>query len=173
MWSKAKPPPKPYKHSPSSKRTVSVVQIDVTDDKSVDSAAVKVDATFGRLNVLVNNARVYSEKQPARDALRDSLAVNVVGSVSTTDAFPPLLRKSSKPWLVFVTSAMGSLTHSSDPKSRYYGLYANEYRASKAAVNMLMVQYAGKLGREGVMVLGADPGFCATNFTGNPDALKQ
>jgi NAD(P)-dependent dehydrogenase (short-subunit alcohol dehydrogenase family) len=68
---------------------------------------------------------------------------------------------------------MGSLAHSSDPKSRHYGAYANEYRASKAAMNMLMVRYAGALGREGVRVLGADPGFCATNFTGNPDALRQ
>jgi NAD(P)-dependent dehydrogenase (short-subunit alcohol dehydrogenase family) len=68
---------------------------------------------------------------------------------------------------------MGSLAHSSDLKSRHYGSYANEYRASKAAVKMLMVQYAGILGREGVRVLGADPGFCATNFTGNPDALRQ
>lgn len=59
---------------------------------------------------------------------------------------------------------MGSLTHSSDPTSRHYGPYANEYRASKAALNMLMVQYAGRLGGEGIKVLGADPGFCATGF---------
>ena len=68
---------------------------------------------------------------------------------------------------------MGSLTHSSDPNSRHYGPYANEYRTSKAALNILMLQYLGKLGREGVKVLGADPGFCATSFTGNLDSLRQ
>jgi NAD(P)-dependent dehydrogenase (short-subunit alcohol dehydrogenase family) len=46
---------------------------DVTDDKSVNAAAAKVEATYRRLDVLVNNAGVYSEKQPARDTLHNSL----------------------------------------------------------------------------------------------------
>lgn len=139
----------------------------------MDAAAGKVGAIFGHLNVLVNNAGVYSEKQPTRDALRDSLAVNVISAASTTNASLPLLRKSSKPRLVFVTSVIGSLTHSSDTSSRHYGPYANKYWASKAAVNMLMVQYAGPLGQDGVAMLSADPRFCATNLTGNPNALRQ
>jgi NAD(P)-dependent dehydrogenase (short-subunit alcohol dehydrogenase family) len=68
---------------------------------------------------------------------------------------------------------MGSLTHASDPTSRHYGPYASEYRASKAALNMLVVQYAGRLGREGVKVLGADPAFCATGLAGEPEALRK
>lgn len=36
---------------------------------------------------------------------------------------------------------------------------------------MLMVQYSGQL--EGFKVLGADPGFCATNVIGDPDALRK
>jgi NAD(P)-dependent dehydrogenase (short-subunit alcohol dehydrogenase family) len=68
---------------------------------------------------------------------------------------------------------MGSLTHPSDPNSRHYCPSANEYRASKAALNMLMLRYSGKLGREGIKILGADPGFCATNFTGNLDSVRQ
>jgi NAD(P)-dependent dehydrogenase (short-subunit alcohol dehydrogenase family) len=123
--------------------------------------------------VLVNNAGSYSEQQPARDALRASLAVNVIGAISTTDAFLPLLRKSSAPRLVFLTSSMASLTYSSDSSSRHYDPYADAYGASKAALNMLMVQYAGRLGREGVKVLGVDPGFCATGFTGDPEALHR
>jgi hypothetical protein len=38
---------------------------------------------------------------------------------------------------------------------------------------MLMVQYAGRLGREGFKVLGADPGFCATGMTGDPESLEK
>lgn len=158
---------------PDLKGTVSTLQIDVTDDESVDVATASVDAEYGRLDVLVNNAGIYGESQLNRDALRTSLAVNVVGAASTTDAFLPLLRKSSSPRIVFVTSAMASFTHSSDPTSRHYGPYANEYHASKAAANMLMVQYAGKLGREGFKVLGVDPGFCATDMTGDPESLKK
>lgn len=139
----------------------------------MNAAAATVAATHGRLDILVNNAGIYTEKQPSRDALRDSLAVNVVGAVSVTDAFLPLLRKSASPRLVLVAYSMGSLTYPSDEKSRHYGPYADAYRASKAALNMLMVQYTGRLGREGIRVIGGDPGFCATGFRGDPESLRK
>jgi NAD(P)-dependent dehydrogenase (short-subunit alcohol dehydrogenase family) len=97
----------------------------------------------------------------------------VVGAVSVTEAFLPILFKSSAPRLIFVTSSLGSLAYTSDKNSRHYGPYANELRVSKAALNMAMVGYANhpKLGK--IKVLGADPGFLATNLTGNPDALRK
>jgi NAD(P)-dependent dehydrogenase (short-subunit alcohol dehydrogenase family) len=52
---------------------------------------------------------------------------------------------------------MAFFSHSSDPTSWHYGTHANEYRASKAVLNMLMVQYAGRLGRKGFKGVGADP----------------
>ncbi|KAI9769743.1 MAG: putative secondary metabolism biosynthetic enzyme [Geoglossum umbratile] len=158
---------------PGLKGSVSHVQIDVTNDSSVDAAAAQVDATHGRLDTLVNNAGIFSAKQPAREALRDVLAVNVVGALSTTEAFLPLLRKAPAPRIVFVSSSVGSITHAADPKSKYYGAHANEYRASKAALNMLIVQYWARLGKDGFKVFGADPGLVATNFTGNPEQLRQ
>ncbi|KAI9774134.1 MAG: hypothetical protein M1840_005227 [Geoglossum simile] len=109
---------------PGLKGTISLVRINVIDDK------------YGRLDVLVNDSGIFSAKQPARDAFRDTLAVSVVGALSTTEAFLPLLRRSSAPRLVFVSSSIGSITHAADPNSRYYGAHASEYRASKAALNM-------------------------------------
>jgi NAD(P)-dependent dehydrogenase (short-subunit alcohol dehydrogenase family) len=38
------------------KGEVSTIQIEVTDDKSVDTAAAKVEADYGRVDALVNNA---------------------------------------------------------------------------------------------------------------------
>jgi NAD(P)-dependent dehydrogenase (short-subunit alcohol dehydrogenase family) len=69
---------------------------------------------------------------------------------------------------------MGSLVGSSDPKSRYYksvlGASPMEYKVSKAALNMLMVEYWKKYGlHEGgrLRVYTADPGPNATNFMGH------
>ncbi|XXG93934.1 hypothetical protein Hte_000184 [Hypoxylon texense] len=158
------------------KGTVSSTQIDVTDDQSVDAAALRVASEYGRLDVLVNNAGIVSmASPPTREALRPILETNVVGALSVTEAFLDLLRKSTHkpPRLVFVSSSTGSITHAADPNSPYYSPGATEYRTSKAALNMMMVMYYARLKPEGFFVFGADPGLCATNFTGNADALRK
>ena len=154
------------------KGSVDAVQIDVTDDVSVDAAAVHVAEKYGRLDVLVNNAGIFSQNPSAREAYREILAVNCVGALSATEAFLPLLRKSKAPRLVFVSSSTGSISYAADPTSKYYIPRANDYRSSKAALNMLMVQYAHKLGLEGFKVFGADPGLVATNLV-NVEELRK
>ncbi|KAI1213918.1 NAD(P)-binding protein [Annulohypoxylon truncatum] len=161
------------------KGTVSSTQIDVTNDESVDAAASRIASEYGRLDVLVNNAGIVSIAQPpTRAVMRRILDTNVVGSLSVTEAFLPLLRQTAhKPArLVFVSSSTGSITHASNPASPHYAPGgATEYRTSKAALNMLMALYAARLRRpEGSFyVFGADPGLCATNFTGDPAALRD
>ena len=140
------------------------MQIEVTDDSTVDSAASQVASTFGRLDVLVNNAGVFSKNPVVRESARETMAVNVVGSISVTEAFLPLLRKSSAPRLIFVSSSVGSISQAADPNSPYFRPAGNEYRASKAALNMYIVQYHNKLSSEGIKVFGADPGLVVTNL---------
>jgi NAD(P)-dependent dehydrogenase (short-subunit alcohol dehydrogenase family) len=149
------------------KGTVTAVQIDVINDASVDAAARQVKDTFGRLDILVNNAGIGARHSSlVRDAMREVLAVNVVGVVSVTEAFLPLLRRSSAPRLIFVSSTTGSITYAADPNSPLHGGGAIDYRSSKAALNMLMVLYWNRLERDGFMVFGANPGLIATNFHG-------
>jgi NAD(P)-dependent dehydrogenase (short-subunit alcohol dehydrogenase family) len=157
------------------KGTVETIQMDVTDDDSVDAAAAAVSRSHGRLDILVNCAGII-RLGPPRQAAREIFATNVVGYISVTEAFLPLMRKSAAaggtPRLVFVSSSTGSITHASDPTSKYYAPAANEYRASNAARNMLMNQYWVKLQQEGFLVFGADPGLTATHFM-DPEALRK
>ncbi|KAH8814898.1 putative short chain dehydrogenase/reductase [Xylogone sp. PMI_703] len=155
------------------KGTVSAVKLDVTSEASVEAAATIVAQLHGRLDVLVNNAGIFSKNLNSTDCLRENFAVNCIGVVSVTEAFLPLLRKSSSPRLIFVSTSVGSLTLASDPRSKYYSSAANEYRASKAALNMLMVQYWVKLGPEGFKVFGADPGLIATNLIDADQVRKR
>lgn len=143
-------------------------------DQSVDAAAEYVSAKYGRLDALVNNAGINDFNPVRRENLRRVLATNVVGATSVTEAFLPLLRKSEEPRLVFVSSSMGSLTGASDKNSPYYRPVATEYRTSKVALNMIMVQYHHILGLEGknFKVLAADPGINATNLTGDANSLR-
>jgi NAD(P)-dependent dehydrogenase (short-subunit alcohol dehydrogenase family) len=122
---------------------------------------------------LINNAGVVSLDPVKRDALREALAVNLVGPVSVTEAFLSLLRNSPSPRIIFVSSSVGSLTHSSDPTSHFYNPAGMEYRASKSGLSMVIIQYQHMLKDEGFKVFGADPGLVATNLTKDPDSLRK
>ena len=150
------------------KGTLSPLELDVTSPASVSAAAAFVEKTHGRLDVLINNAGISSRAANPVDALRESLETNTIGSMLVTETFLPLLRNSPAPRLIFVSSSVGSLTHAADPASTYYRVKIpgrnDHYRASKAAVNMLMIEYDKSLSKEGFKVWAADPGLLATNF---------
>ena len=155
---------------PDLKGSVEAIQLDVTSEESVDKAAEHVASLHERLDVLVNNAGIgeTSTSGPPYKRLRDVLNTNTIGPVLVTEKFLSLLRKSSGPRIVFVSSSGGSLIHASDPTSQYYGsktgMQFSHYRASKAALNMLLIEYHKTLGEEGFKIMGADPGLVVTNF---------
>jgi NAD(P)-dependent dehydrogenase (short-subunit alcohol dehydrogenase family) len=166
---------------PGIKGTLSVLELDVTSDASVDAAAKEVLQTYGRIDILVNNAGIFSRNPSPRDAFREILATNCVGALAVTDAFLPLLLIHPSPAsielitkrLIFVSSSVGSLSQASDPSSKYYNPGALEYRASKACLNMLVVMYNVRLAKQGILVIGADPGLCATDFLDREAVLKR
>jgi NAD(P)-dependent dehydrogenase (short-subunit alcohol dehydrogenase family) len=138
------------------------VALDVTDDASVAAAA----ETVGALDVLVNNAGISGGMVPVPEVTPDLLervfATNVVGLVRVTQAFTPLLARSSNPVIVNVSSGMGSIAITSDPDRLESSLIGLQYPASKAAVNMLTTQYAKALPE--MRVNCVDPGYTATDF---------
>jgi NAD(P)-dependent dehydrogenase (short-subunit alcohol dehydrogenase family) len=145
---------------------VHVLPIDVTSDESVATAAKRVEGSYGRLDVLVNNAGITGPHVAAADTgaddLRETYETNVFGPVRVTRAFLPLLTRSAAPRIVMVSSGMGSIAVTSDPsrlESRLVGLI---YSSSKTALNMITTQYAKAL--PGMRVNAADPGYTATDL---------
>ncbi|MFC8516173.1 SDR family NAD(P)-dependent oxidoreductase [Streptomyces sp. NPDC057257] len=145
------------------------VRVDVTDDASVAAAAADVAEREGRIDVLVNNAGIHGPSgDPGRLTGADALAVfdvNLAGVVRTTTAFLPLLRRSSDPVIVNVSSGMGSLAFTHDPSRAESHALAPLYTASKAALTMLTTQYAKAL--PDIRVNAADPGYTATDLNGH------
>jgi NAD(P)-dependent dehydrogenase (short-subunit alcohol dehydrogenase family) len=145
------------------------VPIDVTDDASVAAAARDVAAHEGVIDVLINNAGVHGPHgDPSGLTGADALGVfdvNFFGVIRTTTAFLPLLRRSSDPVVINVSSGMGSLAITHDPSRTESSVVAPLYTASKAALTMLTTQYAK--GLKDIRVNAADPGYTATDLNGH------
>ncbi|KAJ7744237.1 hypothetical protein DFH07DRAFT_834768 [Mycena maculata] len=151
--------------------SVEALTIDVADDKSIEAAAQTVKAKFGRLDVLINNAGIsldsFTGVPSTREIFEKTFAVNVFGAVATTEAFVPLLEKSSAARIVFVSSDLGSLTWRADPQGKYNFVDVPAYRCSKSAMNMLALGYAHRFRGQGWKVNIHNPGYTATDLNGH------
>jgi NAD(P)-dependent dehydrogenase (short-subunit alcohol dehydrogenase family) len=150
-----------------------LVVVDVTDDASVAAAAKTIEADGG-LDVLVNNAgiEIYGEDgatlgaaEVTADTMRELFEINVFGVVRVTHAFLPLLQRSAAPVVVNVSSGLASLTRVSDPDSHAYGYPGVSHPASKAAVNMITVQFAKAF--PNMRINAVEPGYTATDLNGH------
>ncbi len=152
------------------------VQLDLTEDASVESAARAIDADGG-LDVLVNNAGVALEmrglddvigaENVTADLMQRTFETNVVGTVRVLHAFLPLLRRSPAPVVVNVSGESGSLTRATTPGTPVYDYPGVAFPASKAALNMITIQYAKAF--PNMRINAVDPGLTNTDLTGSTD----
>jgi NAD(P)-dependent dehydrogenase (short-subunit alcohol dehydrogenase family) len=149
------------------------VQLDVTDDASVAAAAKTIEAAGG-LDVLVNNAGIQAEMTDdgviggadlTADVMRRTFETNVFGVVRVLHAFLPLLRHSGAPVVVNVSSRLASLAQLSTPGTRAHDYPGVAYPASKAAVNMITIQYAKAFPT--MRINAVEPGFTKTDLNAN------
>jgi len=150
--------------------SVEFLQIDVTSPPSVDNAAAEVARRHGRLDILVNNAGIALDWCPGSEAtveaLQKTFETNVFGVFRVTKALLPLLKKSKHGRIVNLSSGLGSITNTANgPLAGRNMLLA--YCASKAALNMITVQFANELKSVGIKVNAANPGYTATDMNQN------
>ncbi len=93
----------------------------MTDDASVAGALATIDAAEGRLDVLIHNAGILETGLDGPAALR-SFDTNAAGVVRVTEAALPLLRKSSNPNVVTISSSMGSFWAVTNPERPEHGM---------------------------------------------------
>ena len=152
--------------------------LDVTDAETISAAAAWIDAEFGRLDVLVNNAGISGGRERQRpgavelDAVRAVFETNVFGVIVVTEAMLPLLRRSAAGRIVNVSSGTGSLGWMTDRDHYFWTLPGSAgYAVSKTALNALTVQYAKALAGDEILVNAIAPGACATDFLAGLDRV--
>jgi NAD(P)-dependent dehydrogenase (short-subunit alcohol dehydrogenase family) len=154
-------------HGNSLKSTISILHLDVTSKKSIFAAKNDVEKTYGKVDVLVNNAAVLIIQPMDRlELLRATFETNVFGPWILTEVFESLLKKSASPLVINISSDQGSITKKLDPTNPGAAIPGEHYRASKAAFNMMAACQRYSYKEWGCKVCAFNPGFCVTNLTG-------
>ena len=136
---------------------INVVELDVTNNNSVEGAVSNVLSRAGRIDVLVNNAGIASagvSEAFTAEQVRDLFEVNVFGIQRVLRAVLPTLRNQRDGLVINVGSILGRITFP------FFGLYG----ASKYAVEALTDSYRYELSQLGVEVVLLQPSAYPTNM---------
>lgn len=143
---------------------VRVRQLDVTDEKGIQSLARDIEEEFGRLDVLVNNAGISIDRgqhglDADLDVVRETLEMNLFGAWRLCEAFVPLMQRNRYGRIVNVSSGMGALND--------MGGGSPAYRVSKTSLNALTRILSSELRGSGILVNSVCPGWVQTDMGGS------
>lgn len=143
------------------------VRLDVTDPEEIASLVHYLDTTFGKLDVLVNNAGISLEwdGQPTdADKIRRTLEVNLIAPYAVTEALVPLLARSDDARVINHSSMLGSIGTAENMWEHVSTFMTVGYSTSKAALDMLTVIQSKTLSDRGIAVAAAHPGWVKTDL---------
>jgi len=134
------------------------VRSDVTNRESCAALADAAAETFGRIDVLVNNAGITRDAQLIKLSESDFdrvIGVNLKGTFNVTQAVAPRMIEQGSGRIINVSSVVG-----------LYGNFGQtNYAATKAGVIGMTKVWARELGRKGITVNAVAPGFIQTEMT--------
>jgi len=146
--------------------------LDVTEESSVGRLAEFVRDTFGRLDVLVNNAGIFPDRTSGAgsesiftaslDTVRRGLETNTLAPLRLCQTLIPLMQGEGR--VVNVSSGMGQLSEMNGGSPGY--------RLSKTALNAVTRIFADELRSTGIKVNSVCPGWVRTDM-GGPDAPRS
>jgi NAD(P)-dependent dehydrogenase (short-subunit alcohol dehydrogenase family) len=149
------------------KKVVSM-QLDVSNQVSVDRLLNEVEKTFGRLDILVNNAAILIDRDDVvasnadLETVKTTLETNLIGAWRMCKAFIPLMRKNNYGRIVNVSSGAGEFEYMATS-----GGYWPAYSVSKASLNALTVMLASELKGTNILVNAVCPGWVRTDMGGS------
>ena len=141
---------------------VTFLEIDIADAKSVRRAAEEFSRQADCLDLLVNNAGIIVDDDQnaltiTPEIFESTLRTNALGPWLVTQAFLPLLKKSTAPRIVNVSSSGGQLDGGADG-------WAPAYCVSKTALNGITSQLAAALPQ--FAINSVCPGWVRTDMGG-------
>jgi len=149
-------------------KKVVAMELDVSNQVSVDKLSDEVEKTFGRLDILVNNAAILIDKDNVTasnadlETVKATLETNLIGTWRMSKAFIPLMKKNGFGRIVNVSSGSGEFEYMATS-----GGYWPAYSVSKASLNALTVMLASELKGANILVNAVCPGWVRTDMGGS------
>ncbi len=141
------------------------IQLDVTDQESIDGAVIDMEATFGGIDILINNAALF-DLAPitdiSRDAFEQLISVNVAGTLFTLQACAKSMIRRGKG---------GKIINMASQAGRRGEPLVAVYCATKAAVISLTQSAGLNLIQHGINVNAIAPGVVDGEHWDGVDAL--
>lgn len=135
------------------------VELNVTDEKSVEAMVAAVEDAYGRIDILVNNAGItqpVTTKDMSVEDFNRILNVNLVGTFICSKAVAPLMAKNKYGRIVNISSVSGK---------RGGGVYGgSHYSAAKAGILGFSKAFAREVVEDGITVNSVCPGLVATDI---------
>ncbi|MFC4633214.1 oxidoreductase [Dokdonia ponticola] len=142
------------------------ILLDITDEKSIENGIQKVISTFGRIDVLVNNAGmgfVGAIEETSTQEVRTVFEANFFGTLKLTQIVLPFMRNEKKGHIVQISSHGGIKAFAG------FGIY----NASKFALEGFSEALAQEVVPLGIKVSIIEPGPFRTKFAGDNLGLAK
>lgn len=144
--------------------------LDVSSDRSVEAFTQWLSQTYGKIDILINNAGVNPTGQIEEssvltvqlETMLSTFTTNVLAVARISQALIPLMKKQNYGRIVNVSTEMASLTITLND---LYPL-APSYRLSKLGLNGLTVILAKELQGTNILVNAYSPGWMKTDMGG-------
>ena len=142
--------------------------LDITHEGSIRSLADWIEETFGRLDILINNAgilldRGYTTLQADIDKVRETMETNVYGPLRLCKVLVPIMLKNDFGRIVNMSSGAGAFSTMRTGQPGYV--------ISKTAINTLTRLLANELADTNVTVNSMAPGEVLTDM--NPNGKRS
>ncbi|MCX4194970.1 SDR family NAD(P)-dependent oxidoreductase [Methylobacterium organophilum] len=138
--------------------------LDVSDAAAVDRAVADAKGTFGRIDIVVNNAgyaSLASVEDMSRDVFAGQMATNFFGTVHVSKAVVPIMR----------AQGAGHIFQIASVGSRIASVGLSAYQAAKFAVRGFSLVLAQELAPLGIKVTILQPGGVRTDWAGSSMAV--
>ncbi|MBL4702939.1 MAG: SDR family NAD(P)-dependent oxidoreductase [Flavobacteriales bacterium] len=141
-----------------------VLQLDVTDQSTIQQAVKTIEQKHGSIGILINNAAIglmTPMETVSLDVVREQYETNVFGVLAITQVVIPSMRKSGKGRIVQLGSSGGEFTTPG----------GGVYQATKYALCSMSDALRMELKPFGIDVTMVQPGAIATKFASNGAVL--